>query len=147
MPFWDRLSARLFAAEPYAIESFLALISIWGAWALFHPPSNFAAYRGAYLWISSIDSVEEHWASLLVLNAALTVSGLVLCLVFRRHSLGLTARLGGLAISGFFWTLLGLSTLLGNIDTLLGFPVFLIGVSAWVVLLRFPTMPSSGHSP
>lgn len=140
--FFAQLSQRMRQFEGYAIEVGVSLCSLWATFALLHPPSNFQAYQGAYLMIATITPDEAFWGTWAAAAAAGKLIGLTLCYNRRCPNLGIRLRQSGLALSASFWTLLGISTIVGNLDTLLGVPVLLLaGASSWWALLRHPLMP------
>lgn len=140
--FLDRMANRLVTSEQYLFEVTLTACSVWGAWVLFHPPSNFLVYPGSYKLLIAINPNEDFWAVLLTLGACLKFFGLHFCLLYRAHGLGLTCRILGLGISGFFWPIFGLSAYLNNPDTMAGVPIGIVGITAWWTLLRFPWTPA-----
>lgn len=94
----ERLSRRIARAEPYRAEVFLSLCSLWAARSLWEAPTNLLS--GNHLWMSQFDGNDTHWALLISFAAAAKIIGL-LC-IGRKSSLGLSLRVTGLAISGFF---------------------------------------------
>ncbi len=138
----NQVSDRLLYTEQYAIELTLTLASLWGSWVFFHPPSNFEMFPGSYRFLIAINNDENFWGALLLIGALLKFLGLNLCIVYHKHGVGLFCRIVGLAISGFFWPLFGLSSFTNNPDTLTGVPIGIVGIGAWWTLLRFPWMPS-----
>jgi hypothetical protein len=134
------ISRRMAAVEPYAIEVVLSLSSLWAAWVLTSDPSNFQQTPKEFAVALRFGS-EHRWAIVGLAAAIAKISGLVLC----RTSwicTGLLLRLGGVAASGAFWFLLAISKLTGNPDSLFAFPVLCLALSAWWLLVRFPTLPS-----
>ena len=134
----ERLSRRIARAEPYRAEVFLSLCSLWAARSLWEAPTNLLS--GNHLWMSQFDGNDTHWALLISFAAAAKIIGLLLC-IGRKSSLGLSLRVTGLAISGFFWVGLGISALKFSSFSIHGMPMVLFGVAAWLTLLRFPSMP------
>ena len=136
---------RMARLEAYAIEVMLSLSSLWAAWVLLAAKRDpFTTFRVAFALATRLGS-EHHWAYVALIGAATKLIGLGLS----RTPFICTAlilRLSGLGISGAFWFLLGLSTVLGNPDTLFGFPITLLGASAWWLLIRFPTLPDSASA-
>lgn len=136
------LPERMVKIEAYAIEIMLSFSSLWAAWVLLKGKQDpFTTYRAAFLIASRLGS-EQHWAYVAIIGAATKLIGLWLS----RTTFICTAlvlRLTGIAIAGAFWFLLGASAVYGNPDTLFGFPIMLLGVSAWWLLIRFPTLPDS----
>lgn len=137
----ERSVGRLLAIEPYRSEITLALASLWAAWVLFTPPSNFATFAKGFAYAADL-ATERQWAVFALVAACTKLGGLALTWCRRCQNTALTLRLIGLAMSGVFWVLLGLSACIGNPDTLFGFPVVLFGVTAWWLLVRFPTIPA-----
>jgi hypothetical protein len=140
-PTLSSLPQRLARLEPYAIEVVLSLSSLWAAWVLTTGPGNFLVYPHAFELASRLGN-EHEWACAGIIAATLKISGLLLCRTAWVCT-ALVLRLSGIAMSGSFWFLLGLSAVEGNPDTLFGFPVLLLGISAWWLLIRFPTLPNS----
>lgn len=136
------ISKRMLSLEPYALEGFLTLCSFWAAYVLFTPPSNFAAFPKAFAFVEQMQGKESLWATMVLVGAASKAIGLALVAVPPAGGVSFILRCVGLMISGFFWTVIGISSMLGNPDTLMGFPGFLMGLSAVWVLLRFPVNPA-----
>jgi hypothetical protein len=136
------LPPRMVRLEAYAIEVVLSLSSLWATWVLLAGKRDpFTAFRTAFALASRLGS-EEHWAYIALIGAVTKLIGLSLS---RTPFIctALVLRLLGIAIAGAFWFLLGFSTVYGNPNTLFGFPIMLLGASAWWLLIRFPTLPDS----
>lgn len=84
---------------------------------------------------------EPDWGLFAAISAMLTALGLTLLALRVVFSTGLVMRCIGLLMSGFFWTLMGCSFLIGNPDSVAAVPLILLGASAWWTLIRFPTVP------
>lgn len=128
---WLRLMRR---HDIYVLEGFLLLSSFWATFVLFTPPSNFATFPHAFDLIASLDGHENMWAAFAAVAAIVKFVGLLL--TASMPSSGRALRAFGLAMSGLFWTVMGVSTVAGNPDTLFGLPGMLMGVLAWWALLR-----------
>ena len=135
-------SMKMRSIEPYKVEVVLTLCSLWAAWVLYHPPSNFSTFPAAFAIAERMQGQEWIWATAALVGAALKAIGLILTLASEAPSISFYMRCSGLIISGIFWTVLGTSATLGNPDTLFGVPGFLMGLSALWILVRFPKMPS-----
>jgi hypothetical protein len=136
----ERSIGRLWALDPYRSEFMLALASLWAAYALLTPPSNFETFRPGFSFAAQV-ATEHQWAVFALVAGCAKLGGLAATWCRRCQNAALMLRLIGLAMSGVFWVLLGLSACFGNPDTLFGFPVVLFGATAWWLLVRFPTIP------
>jgi hypothetical protein len=144
--FLQGLPHRMEKLEAYAIEIVLALSNLWAAVALLSRTRDpFTAFQTAFALASRLGS-EEHWACVAFIAGATKLVGLGISPT-RFVCTALVLRIGGLGISGAFWFLLGLSTIYGNPHTLFGFPIMLLGISAWWLLIRFPTLPDRASAP
>lgn len=141
-PNWlERLGHYLNRLEPYRSEALFALSSLWASWVLVAPPSNFGTFPGGFRFAAEL-ATERQWALFAFVAGVAKVVGLGLTACRRCRDTSLMLRLVGLAMSGLLWVLLGVSAVVGNPDTLFGFPVLLFGATAWWLLLRFPIMPA-----
>lgn len=86
------------------------------------------------------------WKCIVAAAALTKLIGLGLCLSGSNRNLGLTLRCVGLALSGLFWTVLGWLLLVDAQATITSVPLILMGVSAWIALLRYPSLPKSAIS-
>lgn len=131
---------RLNAVEPYRSEFTLACASAWAAWVLLTPPSNFETFHAGFAFAEEL-ATERQWAVFAIVAACAKLIGLGATWCGRCRNTALMLRLIGLAMSGVLWVLLGASAIHGNPDTLFGLPVVLFGMTAWWLLVRFPTIP------
>lgn len=130
--------------EFYTDEVYLTIASFWASYVLFTPPPNFATYPQSFAFVESIQGHEITWATLALAGATLKITGLAIRLKMSRPTtLSLALRTIGLGISGFFWTLMGISSLWGNPDSLFGIWGALMGIAAWRVLVRFLLEPGA----
>jgi len=136
------LSETIREWEPFALEVFLTISSLWAAVRmLFGGPVFLAA--------STIQYLEPNigiWKLVVTIAGLTKLGGLALCLSGTNRNIGLTLRCVGLALSGIFWTVFG--TLLLVLDPqapISCVPLMLMGISAWIALLRYPAMPASAH--
>ena len=128
--------------DKYAIEVALTCASLWAAYVLYTPPSNFAAFHAGFALAETLQSQESKWAFLALLAALLKIFGIG----FQTRKKYPTIfsdllRLLGLGISGTFWLILGVSTIWGNPDTLFGVWGVLAGLLAWWGILKFIVYP------
>jgi hypothetical protein len=139
----DSLSPRMVRLEAYAIEVELSFCSLWAAWVLLVAEgwSDVINANSAFVLTANFGS-QTIWGSVAFIGATAKLTGLLLS---RTHFSGLVLmlRIGGLWISGTFWLILGLAAVGGHPHSLFGVPIILLGVSAWWVLIRFPTLPGS----
>ncbi len=119
------------------IEIVLSASSLWAYWY----------FRGSYnLAIDEVrfalpfEFASRSFWSLALLTAALMKTGGMTACLLRLPTIGLPLRLIGLAFSGTIWGIFGLSSILSQ-PSLFAFPVLTLGLSAWWLLLRFPSMP------
>lgn len=137
------LSRKMRWAERYVPEVMLAGGSLWAAYALYHPPSNFAAFPQAFAFVDHLQSEEHFWATVALIGAMAKILGLTWQALTssRRNWSALAVRCFGLAISMGFWFLMTAGTIWGNPDTLFGgLGIIMILTASWV-LLRTPAMP------
>lgn len=132
---------RLRSLENFRVELVLIPCSIWAAKCLWTPPSNFAAFPAG--WHVAMELLPEEWMwGLWAAVAGATKSiGLLLSFSNRLIVSSTLFRCIGLGLSGTFWFLLGLSTMLGNSDSLNGPMQIVMAISAWWVLIRLPAIP------
>lgn len=136
------ISRTMRGLEPYFAEGALSICSVWACYVLLMPPSNFATYPASFYLADWLVNGEQAWGVVAAIAAALKVVGLGITWRRPHSELAIVCRCFGLGLSGFFWTLMGLSTVVGNPDTLFGMPaIIMIASSAWWTLARFPTIP------
>ena len=136
------LSRRMLSLERFGVETFLFVCSTWAARRLLTPPSNFAGYEAGFAFMAAMKLHEADWGVGIAVAAVLQLVGLGLAGLRRSPMLSMQMRCIGLLMSGFFWTVIGSSFLVGNPDTIAGVPLVLLGCSAWWTLLRFPSLPN-----
>ena len=117
------------------IELFLSLASLWAAFTLWHVPTLFESFPGAFRLIQMLQGNESVWATFALISAMTKIVGLTTSLT-ESNSWGRIARAVGLAMSGLFWSVMGGGVLLGNPNTLFGFNSLLMGLFSWWSLLR-----------
>jgi len=127
--------------ERYRTEVLTSLASLWAAKSLLLAPSNFESRPFRFHLVAEISSSEVFWGWFALIAALLKLVGLLCCLRYQSHNLGLSLRVAGLSMSGFFWTAVGLSATIGNFDNITGTPMVLVGFAAWWLLFLFPAMP------
>lgn len=137
----NRLSRCMLRMELYAIEVTLTVCSLWAASCLLTPPSNFAANANSWAFLQSMQIHETTWGLLAAGGAITKAVGLALLLFDFLPALSLLLRCTGLAISGFLWSVIGVSFLLGNSDSVASIPLIMLGASSWWTLVRFPCVP------
>jgi hypothetical protein len=118
----------------WAIEVFLLISSCWAASVLLRPPSNFAQFPSAFGIAEMLSRNEQLWGYLVACAAGLKIIGITF--YFKHRTIGVVLRCMGLACGGTFWCMMGLSTVIGNPDTLFGFAGFMMGVLSWWSILR-----------
>jgi hypothetical protein len=125
--------------EPFALEVFLTLSSLWAAVRMWFGGPVFLAASTIHYLGPNIGV----WKFVVTIAGLAKLFGLTLCLRNINRSIGLMLRCIGLALSGVFWSVFG--TLLLVLDPqapISCVPLMLMGVSAWIALLRYPAMPS-----
>lgn len=129
--------------EPYLVEVYLSVASLWAAFVLFTPPSNFASFPMSFALVESIQGQESAWATMALVGAILKIIGLAirLLLPLRMTVTSYLMRSMGLAFSGFFWMLMGVSALVGNPDSLFSIWGPLTALAAWRTLVKFLLKP------
>jgi hypothetical protein len=139
-----RISRSMRWAEQYVAEAVLTTASVWAAYVLITPPSNFASFPASFAFVESLQGHEAGWAIIALLGATMKAGGLALlwrARTVKAVTISYYMRCFGLIISGFFWGLMGLSALIGNPDSLFGIWGILGGITAWWILIRFPVLP------
>lgn len=149
MPRFDRLLTRmgdwmLRVELLFGPETIIALCSLWASDKLLSPPSNFAGHLAAYSMARSIISDEQSWGVGAGVGAIVHIVGLALLSLRAAPLVSIICRCFGLIVSGFCWSVMGWSFLLGDLDSLPAMPFILIGVVALWTLLRFPLVPGKG---
>ena len=138
----ERFSHRVEAVERYWTELILIAASVWVGASFATGPADFAILYGDYYdLLERIHTSARFWGAFALVAALSKTMGLVLCLGFHRYRVSLAIRCLGLGMSGFFWTVAGISCLMVNPRTVGGALMALTGMSAWRVLVRFPSMP------
>ncbi len=138
---WDIFLLRLthwqVALERFSIEIVLAICTGYGAVAL-GTGGHGDLWPGSYALSPWLPGSEHAWAWVMAASCVSNMIGLVLC--WFRPLGGYPLRVTGLAMGGLIWSSLGMARLLQDPHTLLGMPGFMMGVSAWWVLLRSPAI-------
>jgi len=129
------------SVAPYAIEGYLTLCSIWAAYVLATPPTNFSAFPRAFALVAQIESDETWWATFIGMAALFHLIGGVFLPFRRLQTISLMMRVVALGMSWMFWTVMGTSTVIGNPDSLYGAPAIGIGFLAFWILVQFPKIP------
>lgn len=139
-----KISWSLLRLEQYAIEFFLSVSSVAASVALVRAPLDMRVAYGPYFsLLADITQDTRIWGVVVLGAALLKLAGLAAC-AFGQPNAGLPLRCMGLAISGTFWTIAGISAALANSITIGGIPMVLMGLSSWWLLVRFPSIPASG---
>lgn len=136
-----RLQDWLRALESFRVELVLIPCSIWAAYCLWAPPSNFEAFPAGWHLARQLLPTEWMWGLLAAIAATVKLIGLSLSFSNRLVVFSTICRCVGLGISGTFWFLIGLSTTTGNTDSLYGPLAIAMALSAWWVLIRLPAIP------
>jgi hypothetical protein len=130
----------MLAVERVNAEVSLALSSAWAAHQLLTGASDFDLYRPGYFLLVTMDVPERGFGAIAAIGALGSILGLLLCVVGFLWQCGMVFRCLGLALSGVFWAAMGTSFLIGNPSTVAGVPLLFLGLSAWWILIRFPTV-------
>lgn len=138
----NRISKRMLFLEPYRAEGVLIICSLWAAFVLYNPPSNFASFPASFAIAERMQGSEAAWATLALVGALLKMFGLVFLGNPRLAMTSFVLRVAGLVVSGIFWMIMGISATIGNFDSLFGVPGFMMGVTAVWILFRFPVSPT-----
>ena len=138
-----RLAQKMRALEVYAPEVMLTSASAWAVKCLVADPLRFSRPAlSAYFQFIRADGGGLHkWLYLLVLGVALKAAGLVLLGSRRCWGMSCLLRCAGLAISLCWWTVLGVSWLLADGNSIAGYVLLLVGLAAAWTLLRLPALP------
>ena len=127
---------------PYAAEIVIALCITWCARCLALSPANmvgpFARYYDVML---AIDRHEWVWAALSEAAAIALWTGLACISWPGLNALSLAARILGLALAAFFLSVLGISWVIANTDSLASVPMLVLGLLGFLVLVRGPAIP------
>lgn len=137
------LQRRLRSLEKFRVEIALIPCSVWAAKCLWTAPSNFTAFPAGWRLAGHLLPEEWMWGALAATAAMVKMIGLSMSLSNRFIVLSTILRCIGLGSSGTFWFLIGLSTVMGNQDSLYGPMAIAMALSAWWVLICVPAMP--GH--
>lgn len=105
------------------------------AWhALLSAPATHETFPvGFHLALEIAD--QRQWGWIVGIGAVAKVLGLLLCLIPPLRLPGQICRTAGLSVSGAFWFIAGLGTLLANPEGLFGACGVVLGVSAWLQIL------------
>lgn len=128
-------------SNTHLIELFFLLGNFWAAWVLMHSPSSFDSFPKAFALVRSLEISEPVWGVLALISALCFTWGNLWGIWRKDASLKLSyiPRLLGFSCSALFWLPMGVSTMIGNPDTLFGFLGFLVGTfSLWSVLRLSP---------
>ncbi len=140
----NRLLAAPRRAEPYAAEIFLCLSDAWCAKCLLSNPRAFQTSKDYYFLLKDLDASQDFWVYYCLTASLLMIVGLGLVHLpksYRAREAGFGMRLVGLGMSAFFWTVVGASFLLANVDAIPSMPVLLIGLATFFYMGRTPVMP------
>lgn len=131
----------MLAIDRYLGSCLVILSSLWAAWVLATPPSNFAAFPVAFKYALAVEISENAWAILAGAGAGIHMIGLVLR--WRGRDIGAARLVGfiGLSLQTIFWLYLGLTAIVANPDTLFGFTAAMMGVAAAWRLGRYGWSP------
>lgn len=121
----------------FIIEVSSLINAMWASYVLFTPPSNFATFSASFQLVRDLEAHEVFWASYAGFNALLLFISIFITYVHESKSSGLILfRCLGLVLSGTFWFLMGLSTVIGNPDALFGFTGIVLGLASWWATIR-----------
>lgn len=107
-----------------AVEVLLMLNSLWAAHLLLGRPALFETYPAAFALPAMLAVSEWYWGIFATVAAVIKASGIAMAL---RHigngipPISRVIRIIGLSMSAFLWGIFGMSSVLGNPDSLFGF--------------------------
>ena len=127
--------------DRYALSCLVIASSLWAAWALGTPPSNFSAFPASFSYVIAARFTEAQWAAFILLFALLHIVGIALRIRGRDPGAARLVGFIGLAGQTVFWLFWSGSAVIANPDTLFGFCAFLIGVGAAWRLMRYGWTP------
>ncbi len=132
------LNGLVALASPYRnirhIEIGLSLYSLWAAFVLLHPPSNFAAFPESFWLAKKMADHEQFWGLFAISAAGTKIVGIMLTKL-NHYRPGALFRVIGLSMSGVFWTIMGISAVWGNLDTMFGGSGLIFGpLALWFAL-------------
>lgn len=136
-----RLTREMLVAERFGVELIVTISSVWAAWKMLSGPSNYAFCPNDYALLVHFQLREQGAGFFAAIAALLMTIGLSGTLLGSCLSCSTWFRCIGLAMGGVFWTVLGVSFVFGNPDSVAGVPFILMGISSWWTLIRFPSVP------
>lgn len=116
--------------DPRTVPGFefaLMLCGFWAAWVLYTPPSNFGTFRSSFALAAMLSKSETTWATIALSSALCFLTGFALAVIDWRVRCAWRFIQVGIVLSVLFWTAMGMSTVLGNPDTLYGVPILVMG--------------------
>jgi hypothetical protein len=131
-----RMSIWQLSVERWALEIMLTVSSAWAAFALLTASQD--RWPLGYALPPHMPFSITVWAYAFLISALCKAAGLLCCALWPAR--GFLLRVVGLALSATLWASLGAGRLLEDPHTLFGMPVTLLGVSAWWLLLRSPSV-------
>lgn len=137
----ERASHWMLREELFGAETILAICALWAAHTLLSGPSNFIRHHADYALLVEIMRNESRWGFLAAAACLFHVLGLGFLTLETAPTLSVSSRCLGLFLSGFLWSVIGWSFLLGNPDSLTAVPLIMIGLTALWTLMRFPFVP------
>jgi hypothetical protein len=121
----------------YVLEVLLIFNSCWAAYVLLSRPHLFFNNVGTFAIASLLLHNEWDWAKLALCAAALKAIGVAWALAVNKVNLfGIMIRLAGLCLSGVFWCTMGISSMVGNPDSIFSFGGVVMGIFAWWSVIR-----------
>lgn len=136
-----RLTRKMLLAERVGVELIVTVCSVWAAWKMLTGPSNYSLCPHDYALLVHFQVREQGAGFFAAISAVMMTLGLSGSWLHFCPLCSTWFRCVGLAMGGVFWTVLGVSFLVGNPDSVAGVPFALMGISAWWTLIRFPSAP------
>lgn len=133
---WSSRTTLRLADYCWVMELLVALDSAWGCWALLTGPSNFAKFTDTFALAAHLEANETAWGAAAGLAALLILLGGLVARLRMYLQWAIVIRSLGLIVAGSFWFCLGVSTVIGNNDTLFGMKGVTGGVVAYAIALR-----------
>lgn len=145
LPYRLRTARFLSRWEPFALEFLLMVLAAWLAFAMLDDRITEATNQMLFRTVATLDLDTEKLGLMALMASVLQAAGLFVCLVDKGSVSGTYLRVGGLALSAFLWSAIGLTLWILNPFSISCVPLIAWGFSAAWALLRYPAIP--GRTP